>query len=111
MAHALYDLGYKVSTAHSTDVAIKYLHTGLKVDLIVSDIRLSGDYGPADLLNALMERNLQIPVLFITSHSLNELPVGELRGHPHPVLFKPFSINELGLRIQQILQSRTPVLH
>lgn len=111
LAHALYDLGYKVSTAHSTDVAIKYLHTGLKVDLIVSDIRLSGDYGPANLLDALMDRGLQIPVLFTTSHAPNELPMGALQNHPHPVLFRPFSINELGLRIQQILHSRTPVPH
>ena len=62
------DLGYEVvATLDSFDDAIEHLDTD-KLDLILSDYRLSGERTGLDLARA--AKNRGIPILFATGHSL-----------------------------------------
>ena len=64
------DLGYKVvATLDSFDDAIEHLDTD-KLDLILSDYRLSGERTGLDLARA--AKNRGIPILFATGHNLPE---------------------------------------
>ena len=104
MAQALSELGYRVSTAHNPDIAIKYIRGGLKVDLIVSDIRMPGTLQSTDMLRILQAEGHTMPVLFATGYSGDVLIENCLIEGQHQVLFKPFSMDELGAKIRDILQ-------
>ena len=104
MAQALGELGYRVSTAHNPDIAIKYIRNGLQVDVIVSDIRMPGTLQATDMLRILRTERYAIPVLFATGYSGDVLIENSLIEGQHQVLFKPFSMDELGTKIRDILQ-------
>lgn len=106
MAQALSELGYRVSTAHNPDIALKYIRGGLKVDLIVSDIRMPGSLQSIDMLRILQADGHTIPVLFATGYSGDVLIENSLINGQYQVLFKPFSMDELGSKIREVLQLR-----
>ena len=106
LALALLGLGYRVTTAFSCDLALQYLRSGMKVDLILSDVRMSGEIQPPDLLQRLKADKRKTPVLFVTGHGPAEVESLGLRDEAEHVLFKPFSIDELSHRIRAILQSQ-----
>ena len=104
LALALRGLGYRVTTAFSTDMALQYLRSGMKVDLILSDVRMSGEIQPANLMQLLKADHRPTPVLFTTGYSPAEVESQGLLDQAEHVLFKPFSIDELSHRIHAILQ-------
>ena len=104
MAQTLVALGYRVSVAHNPDLAIQYIRGGLQVDLIVSDIRMPGTLQSTDMLRILQSDGLDIPVLFATGYSGDVLIENSLIDGQHQVLFKPFSMDELGSKIREVLQ-------
>ena len=103
LAQALMELGYQVTTAYNPDVAVKYLRGGLQVDLIISDIRMPGELTVTDMLRMLEQENRNIPVLLTTGYSGEVLIEHGLVDRKYHVLFKPFSVNELGGMIREIL--------
>ena len=104
LAHALYALGYKtVNTAFNSDYALQFLGAGVKVDLIISDIKMPGKLTVLDFVKSLESLNLQIPVIFATGYSADIVINEGLVDHKYPVLFKPFSLAELSNKIRDAL--------
>lgn len=103
LAEALYDQGYRVSTAYNADVALKYIRGGMQVDIIVSDIRMPGQLTAPQMLSILEQENYKMAVLLITGYSGDVLIEDGLLNQQYPVLFKPFSIHELGSKIREVL--------
>ena len=103
LAQALMELGYQVTTAYNPDVAVKYLRSGLQVDLIISDIRMPGELTVTDMLRMLEQEKRNTPVLLTTGYSGEVLIEDGLVDRKYHVLFKPFSVNELGGMIREIL--------
>ena len=85
----LADLGYEVvATIDSFEQALELLDSK-DVDLVLSDLRLSGEQNGLDLAHAAKERG--IPLLFATGHSLPE----EARAVSIGCLSKPYSERQL----------------
>ena len=103
LAQSLYALGYEVTAASNIDVAVKYLRSGIAVDLVLSDIRMPGTLKVPDLLRIMEEEKFDIPVLLATGYSGDILIEDGLLDHKHQVLFKPFSIDSLGVKIREVL--------
>ena len=109
LAQSLYALGYEVTSASNIDVAVKYLRSGITVDLVLSDIRMPGTLKVPDLLRIMDEEGYNIPVLLATGYSGDILIEDGLLDHKHQVLFKPFSMDTLSEKIREVLcKSRQP---
>ncbi len=87
------------------DTAIRYLENGVIPDVILSDIRMPGKKTVLDMITY-VEAHLNTPMIFITGYSADVIIREGLIADRHPVLFKPFSIDDLVLKIQALLAQR-----
>ncbi len=103
VAQILYELGHTVTTAFNPESGLRFLRTGLQVDLIISDVRMPGSMTVLDFIRAQEADGSTVPMLFATGYSA-EIAIEEgLIDGKHPVLFKPFSMAELSQKIQELL--------
>lgn len=103
LADMLHNLGYRVSTAYNPQAALHYLGAGLKVDLIISDVRMPGPVTVLDMVHALERTGTLPPLLFITGYAGEVLVQEGLIEGRYRTLFKPFSQDELCDTIQAVL--------
>ena len=106
LALALQELGYQVATAFNADVALKYIRSGMHADIVISDLRMPGELKATEMLAILESENYRIPVLLTTGYSGDVLIEDGLVNHQYHVLFKPFSMDELGTKVREILDQR-----
>lgn len=101
----LTDLGYEPLEAHDGPSAVKILDSGVKLDLLISDVGLPGGMNGRQVADAARQKQPDLKVLFVTGYAENAA-VGN--GHLDPgmhVLTKPFPIDELSRRISEVLAS------
>ena len=106
VTEVLGDLDYQAIEADDGHTGLKILETKRRIDLLVSDVGLQGGMNGQQLADAALVLRPQLKVLFITGYAENAV-VGS--GHLNPgmhVLGKPFSIEELGRRIKDILATK-----
>ncbi|MBF5003428.1 ATP-binding protein [Diaphorobacter caeni] len=107
LAQALYSVGYHtVTTACNSEYAVEFLSRGVKADLIISDIRMPGKMNTTGFLHKLEEMHLDVPVIFATGYSEDTVIQQGLIAGKHPVLFKPFTLEELFTKIQETVSAR-----
>ena len=105
LASFLFELGYEISTSFSHEHAIMMLSSGLKADLVLSDIKMPGKKTALDLIQY-VETHDRNPVIFATGYSA-EIAIKEgLIDGRYPVMFKPFSVEELAAKIRAVLDAR-----
>lgn len=92
----LEELGHTVLEAHSGAEALRIMHTGLAVDLIITDQAMPGMTG-VELAHAIHERWPAMPVIVATGYS--DLPPG---SPDYPLIAKPFGEKDLERVISQI---------
>ncbi len=94
---------------------VEHVSTGEKVlsalrtndyDLLIMDIMLPGMDG-LDTVEKVRERHPELPIIFLTALSLTEDRVKGLRLGADDYLTKPFSIEELDLRMKVCLRRKT----
>lgn len=98
----LKDEGYEVETAEHYTEALQIVDE-LDVDLIITDIIMSGKTG-VDLLRAVRERGMQIPVVMITGEPNVETAAEALRLGAFDYLAKPVTRERL-VRIAEVALS------
>lgn len=98
----LIEHGYRIVAAANPAHAIGLLELGIRVDLILSDIRMPGKKTVHDLI-AHVEASSPAPIIFITGYSA-ELVIQEglIEGR-YPVLFKPFGAQDLLQKIAEVI--------
>jgi signal transduction histidine kinase/CheY-like chemotaxis protein len=107
LANALYDVGYQnITTAYNCEYAIEFLGNGLKADVIISDVRMPGRMTTSQFLARLREMKNDVPVIFATGYSEDVVIEQGLVDGRHPVLFKPFTLEELFTQIRDAVQGR-----
>lgn len=106
ISYALSTAGMNVTTAGTGKAAIEALGSHA-IDLIVLDVLLP-DADGVDLCRQ-MRRHTQAPVIFLTVRSDQADVIKGLEAGGDDYLAKPFSIEELLLRINAILRRSTPV--
>jgi signal transduction histidine kinase len=94
---------YVVRTANSAQEALDLAVNEIP-DLVVTDLMMPGTRG-AELLKALRGRPAfsGIPVLVLTARADDELRVGLLRAGAQDYLVKPFAVDELRVRVHNLL--------
>jgi len=96
--------GYEVFVADGGQAAIDVLQQE-RIDLLVSDIRMS-DVDGVEVLKAAKELHRDIVVFMMTAFASTETAVDAMRLGAVDYLTKPFSMDELRLKVRQHLESR-----
>jgi len=97
------ELGYRVLEAETGAAGLKILEAVGRVDLLVTDVGLPGGMNGRQLADAALIARPDLKVLFITGYAENAvIGDGSLKPGMH-VLTKPFSLETLGGRIQDII--------
>ncbi|MEO2149052.1 MAG: ATP-binding protein, partial [bacterium] len=94
--------GHDVTAAASGVVAIENHEDDLlSFDAVISDIRMPGMDGD-EVIKRFRKQHRSLPVLFISAHSFREIEENLESSCPTLFLQKPFSIEDLNLRVHQL---------
>ena len=96
--------GYKVTHAKDGKEAIQIFKNG-QFDLCLVDVMLPEIDG-FDVAQSIRSRHSEIPILFLTAKSLKEDKIKGLKIGADDYITKPFSIEELLLKIEIFLKRR-----
>jgi len=102
LSSALRFAGYEVAVAADIPQALDHVQA-FKPDAIVLDVMLPGGSG-FDVLNLLRSRSIGTPVLFLTARESVEDRVRGLQLGGDDYVIKPFSVVEIGARIEALLR-------
>jgi CheY-like chemotaxis protein len=103
VTEVLEDLGYHALQACDGAAGLDIFKSGRRVDLLITDVGLPGGMNGRQLADACLVARPDLKVLFITGYAEQAvIGEGQLRPGMH-ILTKPFSMEALGRRIQQIV--------
>jgi PAS domain S-box-containing protein len=100
----LEELGYTAIEAIDGRSAIPILQSNRRIDLLVSDVGLPGLNG-RQLAEIARETRPDLRVLFITGYAQNAAVRGGFLDHGMDMMTKPFAIDALATKIQQMLRT------
>lgn len=103
MGEVLQQQGYTVLEAVDGSTGLRVLQSDSVIDLLVTDVGLPGGMNGRQLADAARTVRPQLKILFVTGYAENAL-VGS--GHLEPgmaVMTKPFSIDEFGMRVREMI--------
>ncbi|WP_408005405.1 hybrid sensor histidine kinase/response regulator [Pseudomonas huanghezhanensis] len=101
---ALTDLGYRVVDAPDGPAALLIVQGAEPIDLLVTDVGLPGMNG-RQLAEIARQHRPQLRVLFVTGYARNAQVRGDFLGEGMDMLAKPFSIDDLSLRVRGLLDA------
>jgi DNA-binding NtrC family response regulator len=96
--------GHEVAVVHEGARALE-LVTSEQLDLVITDLRMPGLDG-LQLIQELRSRNLETPVIVLTGYASVDSAVEAMRKGAADYLAKPFSPEELLLRVERTLAWR-----
>ena len=95
--------GYNAQTASSAEEAIELLKS-TRMDLVITDIILPGKNGLQ--LTDLIKQNYDIDIIVMTGYSENYSYEEAINKGASDLVFKPFRLEELMLRLKRVLKER-----
>ena len=95
--------GYRVSTASNSSQCLGIVGQGM-VDAMVLDLMLGSENG-LDILSAVQQRNLEIPVVMLTAHGTIHTAVEAMKRGAYGFLTKPFLDHELLQKLAHAVES------
>jgi len=107
VAEVLNEAGYVTLQAEDGPSALRILHSAARIDLLITDVGLPGGLNGRQVADAARAARPGLQVLFITGYAENaavgngHLPAGM------QLMTKPFKMDTLARRVQDILESRT----
>ena len=102
----LRELGYDVLTAKDAASAVPILESGVKIDLLFTDVVMPGPLRSPELARKAKERIPDIGILFTSGYTENAIVHGG-RLDPHvSLLTKPYTRQALAVRIREALIRR-----
>lgn len=96
--------GYRVRCAVCGDAAVSML-SDEQFDIVITDMRL-GDMDGMDLVRQITSRSSQTSILVITAYGSLESAIEAFRSGAHDYILKPFSLDEIEQRVNNIVQNR-----
>ena len=96
--------GVQVQTAGDASVALRLLQEQ-EYDAIVSDIKMPGMDG-LTLLEKIVVRHPETPVILITGHGEHDLAIRALRGGAYDYILKPIDRDDFAASLQRALHTR-----
>jgi signal transduction histidine kinase len=98
----LEELGYRFLEASGAPHAMTILRSGVRIDLLLTDVGLPIISG-RQLADFARESRPGIKVLLVTGYAENAAIGGDFLGRGMDVLRKPFALNVLGLKIREMI--------
>ncbi len=96
-------LGYTVLEAGDGASAVRILDSGIRPDLLVTDVGLPGQMNGRQVADAALARFADLRVLFITGYAENAV-IGSGQLDPHVALLtKPFTMEGLAAKVRVLL--------
>lgn len=102
VAEYLQAKGFETTLCHNAEEGLKNFRT-LDIDLCILDIKMPIKNG-FTLANEIRTFSKDVPYLFLTSESAKEMRIEGLKMGADDYILKPFSMEELFLRIQLVLK-------
>jgi CheY-like chemotaxis protein len=103
VTEVLSDLGYAALEAADGASGLELLRSGARIDLLISDIGVSGGMNGRQMVNVARQLRPDLKVLFITGYAEQAfLGDGRLESGMQ-VMTKPFSLEAMARRIQDLL--------
>ena len=103
IVEVLSDLGYTVHVAADGRSGLKFLESGTRIDLLLTDVGLPGGMNGRQLADAARQQRPDLSVLFVTGYAES---VAASDGRMEPgmqVMTKPFSLDALAAKVQGIV--------
>ena len=101
----LHELGYKAIEASDGGAGLDILQSPARVDLLITDVGLPGGLNGRQVADAARSRRPHLKVLFITGYAENAVVSHGHLEHGMHILTKPFSMDVLANRINELLRS------
>jgi PAS domain S-box-containing protein len=98
----LRDLGYRVLEADNGPSALEIVRQGEKIDLVFTDMVMSGGMNGAQLAQAVREIRPEVPILFTSGYAGPDL-VAQTTIDAAAWLKKPYAAIDLARKLQEIL--------
>jgi len=98
-------LGHTPDVAADAQAALAVLERGA-VDVVFSDVRMAGMDGLA-LLREIRRRQPDVVVVLMTAYATVPQAVEAMRAGAYDYLVKPFSLDQVGLLLERVLEVRT----
>jgi DNA-binding NtrC family response regulator len=96
-----------VRTAGSVSEAVRLIQTeAYPFELILTDLKIPGGSG-MDVLKAAHSRSLNTLITIITGYATMETAIDAIRLGAHNFIAKPFSLNELGVQVRNMIERVT----
>ena len=96
-----------VRTAGSVTEAVRAIQSDpASFELILTDLKIPGGSG-MDVLKAAHSRNPNTLVTIITGYATMETAIDAIRLGAHNYIAKPFSLNELGVQVRNMIERVT----
>ncbi|EPM56778.1 sensory box histidine kinase/response regulator [Pseudomonas syringae pv. actinidiae ICMP 19071] len=105
LTDALGDLGYTLIEASDSLAGLKLLRSDVHIDLLITDVGLPGGMNGRQMADAGREVRPHLKTLFITGYAENAAIGDEQLGPGRKVLTKPFAIDVLAARVQELMNS------
>jgi DNA-binding NtrC family response regulator len=102
LARNLASAGYEVREASSADEALQLLSTA-GVDLVITDIRMPGTDG-IELLRRAKATSPDLEVIVMTAYASVETAVDAMKSGARDYITKPFTRDEVLLRVERVLR-------
>jgi PAS domain S-box-containing protein len=99
----LSDLNYMVLNAESGQAGLDIVASGVRIDLLLTDVGLPGGMNGRQLADAARKRRPGLKVLFITGYAENAAASDGWMQEGMQVMTKPFALNTLAAKVQSIL--------
>ncbi|PBQ12172.1 hybrid sensor histidine kinase/response regulator [Pseudomonas congelans] len=103
LTDALGDLGYTLIEAADSLAGLKLLRSDVHIDLLITDVGLPGGMNGRQMADAGREVRPHLKTLFITGYAENAAIGDEQLGPGMRVLTKPFAIDALAARVQELM--------
>ncbi|MDE0877734.1 MAG: PAS domain-containing protein [Sphingomonas bacterium] len=101
----LEEMGHTVLEAGDGAAALRVLHTGARIDLLVTDIGLPGSMNGRQVADAALALLPKLKILFITGYAENAV-IGNRQLEPNMALVtKPFAMDTLSQRIAAMIEA------
>jgi len=101
---ALSDLGYTVLEADDGRAGLLIAQTGVRIDLLVTDVGLPGGINGRQLADAVRQLRPSLKVLFVTGYAKAATVDGGQMEPGMEVMTKPFTVEALAARVQGMIQ-------
>ncbi len=103
----LADLGYHVLKARDAASALTMLESGIRVDLLFTDVVMPGPMRGPELARAVRKRIPDIAVLFTSGYTDESLAQGGWLDVGAGLLAKPYTSDALARKLRQVLSMRS----